>query len=53
MSMGFAAFCIYMEQAHQKQILTEDYCKDSSFTAAVENWKSAIKEKGMKNILTA
>jgi tagaturonate reductase len=53
MSMGFAAFCIYMEQAHQKQILVEDYCKDSSFTAAVENWKSAIKEKGMKNILGA
>lgn len=51
MSMGFAAFCVYMEQAHQKHILIEDYCKDSSFAAAVENWVNAIKQKGMKNVL--
>jgi tagaturonate reductase len=52
MSMGFAAFCVYMEQAHQKVILIEDYCKDSAFAAAVENRVNAIKEKGMKNSLT-
>jgi tagaturonate reductase len=52
MSMGFAAFCVYMEQAHQKAILVEDYCKDSTFAAAVHHWIDAIKEKGMKNTLT-
>ena len=51
MSIGFAAFCVYMEQAHQKNILVEDYCKDSSFVAAVNLWIGAIKEKGMKNVL--
>jgi hypothetical protein len=53
MSLGFAAFCIYMEQAHQKVIIVEDYCNDSLFKASVENWINAIKDKGMKNILTA
>jgi tagaturonate reductase len=53
MSLGFAAFCIYMQQAHQKVIIAEDYCQDSSFKSAVENWIIAIKENGMKNILTA
>ena len=53
MSIGFAAFCIYMEQVHQKLILVEDYCKDSSFKEAVNNWIGTIKEKGMKNILAA
>ena len=52
MSMGFAAFCVYMEQAHQKVILVEDYCKDSTFAAAVHHWIDAIKEKGMQNTLT-
>jgi hypothetical protein len=41
-----------MEQAHQKAILVEDYCKDSTFAAAVHHWIDAIKEKGMKNTLT-
>jgi tagaturonate reductase len=53
MSLGFAAFCIYMQQAHQKVIIAEDYCQDSSFKSAVENWIIAIKENGMKNILKA
>jgi len=53
MSMGFAAFCVYMQQVHQKSILVEDYCKDPSFAKAVHNWISAINEKGMKNILAA
>jgi tagaturonate reductase len=52
MSMGFAAFCIYMEQAHQKAILVEDYFKDSTFAAAVHHWVQAIKENGMQNTLT-
>ena len=52
MSMGFAAFCVYMQQAHQKAILVEDYCKDSTFAVAVHHWIDAIKEKGMKNIFT-
>jgi len=52
MSMGFAAFCVYMEQAHQKAILVEDYCKDSTFAAAVNHWIDAIKENRMKNTLT-
>jgi tagaturonate reductase len=53
MSMGFAAFCVYMEQTHQKIILVEDYCKDSSFASAVNIWIEAIKEKGMKNVLAS
>jgi tagaturonate reductase len=53
MSMGFAAFLVFMEQAHQKQIVIEDYCKDALFAAEVSNWVMAIKEKGMKNILAA
>lgn len=53
MSIGFAAFLVYMEQAHQKQIVIADYCKDALFAAEVSNWVIAIKEKGMKNILAA
>lgn len=52
MSMGFAAFVVYMEQIQQKNILVEDYCKDSSFAIAVNRWIELIKEKGMKNTLT-
>lgn len=51
MSMGFAAFCVYMEQTHQKVIMVEDYCKDNLFASAVNLWIGAIKEKGMKNVL--
>ena len=53
MSIGFAAFLVYMEQAHQKQIEVADYCKDALFAAEVSKWVMAIKEKGMKNILAA
>lgn len=51
MSLGFAAFCVYIEQASQKTIKIEDYCKNELFKAQVEKWIVAIKEKGMKNIL--
>jgi tagaturonate reductase len=53
MSIGFAAFVVYMEQAHQKSIVTEDYCKDALFVAQVSSWVEKIKENGMKNILVA
>lgn len=53
MSLGFAAFIVYMEQAHQKNIKVEDYCNNPLFKTAVSNWVVAIKEKGMKNILAA
>lgn len=53
MSLGLAAFVVYMEQAHQKVIVVEDYCKDALFVAAVQNWIVKIKQQGMKNILAA
>ena len=53
MSIGLAAFAVYMEQAHQKHIVIEDYCKDALFVAAVHNWIAKIKEQGMKNIIAA
>jgi tagaturonate reductase len=53
MSLGLAAFVVYMEQAHQKVIVVEDYCKDALFVAAVQNWIVKIQQQGMKNILAA
>jgi len=53
MSLGLAAFAVYMEQAHQKAIVVEDYCKNALFVAAVNNWKLKIQQQGMKNILAA
>lgn len=53
MSIGFAAFVVYMEQAHQKNIAIEAYCKDALFVAQVSSWIEKIKENGMKNILVA
>ena len=53
MSLGLAAFVVYMEQAHQKVIVVEDYCKDALFVAAVQNWIVKIQQQGMKNILVA
>ena len=51
MAIGFAAFCVYMEQAHQKSIQIQDYCTDSLFVDSVKQLIAEIKEKGMKNIL--
>ncbi len=53
MSLGFAAFSVYMELSHQKIVLVEDYCADASFIAKVGSWVTLIKENGMKNILAA
>jgi tagaturonate reductase len=51
MSLGFAAFKIYMQQENQKEMLATDYCTDASFATKVKEWETAILEKGMKNIL--
>ena len=51
MAIGFAAFCVYMEQTHQKSIQIQDYCTDSLFVDSVKQLIAEIKEKGMKNIL--
>ena len=51
MSLGFAAFKVYLEQAHQKEIQIEDYCSDTEFKKAVSANVELIKVKGMKNIL--
>ncbi len=53
MSIGFAAFVVYMEQAYQKSIVIEAYCNDAAFVAQVNSWVEKIKENGMKNILVA
>ncbi len=53
MSIGFAAFVVYMEQMHQKNIVIEDYCKDGVFVDQVNKWVEKIKENGMKNIFEA
>jgi tagaturonate reductase len=53
MSLGFAAFYVYMKQAHQKEIKIEDYCDNPLFVTQVKSWILDINLKGMKNILTA
>lgn len=53
MSLGFAAFTIYMQEAQQKTIEVQDYCAHPQFVEAVNQWILLIKEKGMKNILAA
>lgn len=51
MSLGFAAFVVYMEQTHQKTILIEDYCNDPLFNEKVSKYINEIKEHGMKHVL--
>jgi tagaturonate reductase len=53
MSLGFAAFSVYMEQTYQKIIVVEDFCNNLAFATKVASWVTLIKEKGMKNILAA
>ena len=53
MSLGFAAFKVYIDQTQQKEVVVGDYCNDAAFIAKVEAWAKLIKEKGMKNILAA
>ena len=51
MSLGFAAFALYMNKEHNKYINTSDFCSDINFVEKVEAWKAEIKSVGMKNIL--
>jgi len=51
MSLGFAAFKIYMQQVHQKQINTTDYSTNASFAIKVQAWEEAIAQKGIQKIL--
>ena len=53
MSLGFAAFTVYMQQAHQVHVITENYCSNPLFVEQVSKWIKEIKEKGMKNILAS
>ena len=53
MTIGFAAFVVYMEQANQKSIEIEDYCKNEMFISEVHHWVARIKEQGMKNVLAS
>lgn len=51
MSLGFAAFALYMNKEHNKHINTSDFCSDINFVEKVEAWKAEIKSVGMKNLL--
>ena len=53
MSLGFAAFTVYMQEAHQINVITENYCSNPLFVAQVAAWIKEINEKGMKNILAS
>lgn len=53
MTIGFAAFVVYMEQANQKSIVIEDYCKNEMFISEAHRWVARIKEQGMKNVLAS
>ena len=52
MSLGFAAFCVYIEQTYKKSIAIDDYCTNELFKVQVDKWIMTIKETGMKNIIT-
>ena len=51
MSLGFAAFALYMGTAQNKTIHTADFCADAKFIEKVEAWKTKINSVGMKTIL--
>ena len=51
MSLGFAAFALYMNKEHNKIINTADFCADAKFIEKVEGWKKQINSVGMKTIL--
>jgi len=53
MSLGFAAFVVYMEKTHQINVIAADYCNNTLFTEQVSKWIIEINEKGMKNILAS
>jgi tagaturonate reductase len=51
MSLGFAAFALYMSKEHDKIINTAEFCADTKFIDKVEVWKTHINSVGMKTIL--
>jgi tagaturonate reductase len=51
MSIGFAAFVVFMENKHQKTITVTDYCSNEMFKNQVAYWVGQIKELGMNKIL--
>ncbi|MEY4333578.1 MAG: hypothetical protein RLZZ196_2321, partial [Bacteroidota bacterium] len=51
MSIGFAAFVVFMENKHQKTITVNDYCSNEMFKNQVAYWVGQIKEQGMNKIL--
>lgn len=51
MSLGFAAFALYMKKEQHKDIKTANFCTDAKFIEKVENWKEQISAVGMKKIL--
>lgn len=53
MSLGFAAFTIYMEQTSQVKVAIENYCSNPLFIEQVTKWIAIINQNGMKNILAS
>jgi tagaturonate reductase len=51
MTLGFAAFVLYMEKEHQRQIDALNFCNHQKFIDQVEKWKEKINEIGIKTIL--
>ena len=51
MALGFAAFVLYMENEHQKQIEILNFCNHQAFIDQVEEWKEKINNIGIKTIL--
>lgn len=51
MSLGFAAFKIYMQQTLQKQIEVTDFFSNISFSKKVQEWEMLIINRGIKNVL--
>ena len=51
MSLGFAAFALYMSKEYDKIINTAEFCADTKFIDKVEVWKTHINSVGMKTIL--
>ena len=53
MSLGFAAFVVYMEREHQVKVSIENYCDNVLFIEQVNKTINNIKTQGMKNILAS
>lgn len=51
MSLGFAAFALYMKREHHKDIDTADFCNHQAFIDQVALWKEKINHKGVEAVL--